>query len=123
MGALACSLLSSSCPPCVCVCVCDLLLCAPCCVCVCVSTNCGRYCQNDPDRDTSAGASGSDVVLEQLRVKCLWQYGNVTGNPGLWFQYVTGHDTYCAVPAKAPNPYDSACSLHASPSLVSASLS
>ena len=78
---------------------------------MCLSTNCGRYCQNDPDRDISAGASGSDVVLEQLRAKCLWRYGNVTGNPSLWFQYVTGHDTYCTVPTKAPNPYDAACSL------------
>ena len=39
-------------------------------------TNKGRYCMTDPDFDTKAGVSGSDVVKESLRQKCVWNlYG------------------------------------------------
>jgi hypothetical protein len=72
-------------------------------------TNCGKYCQNDPDLDPSQGASGTDVVLEQLRQKCVWTYGNATQPAGstIWFTYNSQHAAQCAGPTKQ---FDAACS-------------
>ena len=78
-------------------------------------TNCGRYCQNDPNQDTGTGASGSDVVLEQARQKCLWKYTNSTAavaagvSPALWFTYVNGLKSFCSA-AAAPSDFDTECS-------------
>jgi len=71
-------------------------------------TNCGRYCQNDPDLDPSKGASGTDVVLEQARLKCVWKWGNQTEARTLWFDYVNGHAAACA---SAPHQFDATCSM------------
>ena len=71
------------------------------------SSQCGRYCQNDPDLDPSKGASGSDVVMEQARMKCVWKYGNQTNARTLWFKYVNQHAAACV---NAANKWDGACS-------------
>lgn len=61
--------------------------------------NNGRYCLLDPspfhDRDT--GASGADVVLENLRRKCIWQLTSKE-DPGVglkWWKYVKESGEVC----------------------------
>ncbi|CAM9511835.1 unnamed protein product [Chrysoparadoxa australica] len=65
-------------------------------------TNNGRYCMTDPDFDQNNGVSGSDVVRESLRQKCIWNtYGGPSapkkdigvGKP--WWDYVNEFATNC----------------------------
>jgi hypothetical protein len=67
-------------------------------------TNCGRYCQNDPDGNITSGVTGMEVALSQIRAKCVWLYGNTTVPEQnlFWFDYVNS-------PACAATPYDKAC--------------
>lgn len=61
--------------------------------------NKGRYCLLDPSpfHDRDSGASGADVVIENLRRKCIWR--SVSKNdPGVglkWWQYVKASGAEC----------------------------
>uniref|UniRef100_A0A7S3P662 Vacuolar sorting receptor thioredoxin-like domain-containing protein n=1 Tax=Amphora coffeiformis TaxID=265554 RepID=A0A7S3P662_9STRA len=51
-------------------------------------TNNGRYCQNDPDGNNTAGNSGAEVVEESLRRICIWRhYGMEDGIGREWWDY------------------------------------
>lgn len=61
--------------------------------------NRGRYCLLDPSpsHDQDTGASGADVVIENLRRLCLWQYASKK-EPGIasnWWKYVKESDSLC----------------------------
>ncbi|KAG6974660.1 hypothetical protein JG687_00000222 [Phytophthora cactorum] len=61
--------------------------------------NNGRYCLLDPSpfHDRSAGASGADVVLENLRRKCIWKLESKM-DPGVglkWWKYVKASGEAC----------------------------
>ena len=43
--------------------------------------NRGRYCEQDPDADLSAGYSGRDVLLQNLRQLCVFEWANGTAAP------------------------------------------
>ena len=52
-------------------------------------TNNGRYCQNDPDGDNTAGNSGAELVEESLRRICIWRrYGVEDGIGREWWDYM-----------------------------------
>ncbi|KAK1945262.1 Vacuolar-sorting receptor 1 [Phytophthora citrophthora] len=61
--------------------------------------NNGRYCLLDPSpfHDRTTGASGADVVLENLRRKCIWKLESKT-DPGVglkWWKYVKASGEAC----------------------------
>lgn len=61
--------------------------------------NRGRYCLLDPSpsHDQDIGASGADVVVENLRRLCLWQFASKK-EPGValnWWKYVKDSDRMC----------------------------
>lgn len=61
--------------------------------------NQGRYCLLDPSplHDQTKGASGADVVLENLRRKCVWKIASAE-DPGVgkkWWTYVTRFGEKC----------------------------
>jgi len=54
-------------------------------------TNEGRYCAVDPYIE---GVRGSDVVIENLRQRCIFQVGNYS-YPEKWWDYVSAWQTKC----------------------------
>jgi len=69
-------------------------------------SNSGRYCAIDPNKDTTSGLSGRDVVQENVRQKCLWNVTQTLQLPqSKWFDYVTGFDSTCGN-ACSPLPKD-----------------
>lgn len=58
-------------------------------------TNCGRYCQIDPQGGINSGASGASLVRENLRQYCVWYVGNSTGNVDFWWDYVNLNRIMC----------------------------
>lgn len=61
--------------------------------------NKGRYCLLDPSpfHDRDSGASGADVVVENLRRKCIWKLVSKT-DPGVglkWWKYVKESGAVC----------------------------
>lgn len=65
--------------------------------------NNGRYCAPDPEQDFEIGYDGKDVVVENLRQLCVWRLGNETGNPGVWWEYVTDFKARCKMADKNYN--------------------
>ncbi|CAM9579397.1 unnamed protein product [Ascophyllum nodosum] len=70
-------------------------------------TNDGRYCMTDPDFDTNEGVSGSEVVVESLRQKCIWDlYGGYLapeidqGVGEKWWTYVNEFFSGCPLADK-----------------------
>jgi len=59
-------------------------------------TNKGRYCAVDPEHDLNTGITGEDIVRENLRQMCVFQYASSNNNPHLWWQYVNKFETDCA---------------------------
>lgn len=61
--------------------------------------NNGLYCANDPDRDINSGLSGQDVLLEDIRQLCIWNWLNQTYGEGgkqyLLFQYFAVQNSIC----------------------------
>jgi hypothetical protein len=51
-------------------------------------TNGGRYCAVDPELDPTRGLDGADVIEENLRQMCVFEYLNATGETIKWFHYV-----------------------------------
>lgn len=58
-------------------------------------TNGGRYCAEDPEHDLEHGSDGRDIVRENLRQMCIWQYANATGIPQLWWHYIQAFAVKC----------------------------
>lgn len=65
-----------------------------------------RYCMPDPDRDPYHGFSGRDIIVENLRQKCIWNhYGGdkavdqrTQEGVGLkWWHYVREFNNECSV--------------------------
>ena len=53
-------------------------------------TNSGRYCSVDPEYDLEIGLDGLDVVQENLRSLCVWEYDKTevgNGDDILWWDY------------------------------------
>ncbi|KAI3666815.1 hypothetical protein L6452_41852 [Arctium lappa] len=59
--------------------------------------NHGRYCAPDPEQDFSKGYKGKDVVVQNLRQACLYKVANESGNPWIWWDYVTEFATRCSM--------------------------
>ncbi|XP_024974302.1 vacuolar-sorting receptor 1-like isoform X2 [Cynara cardunculus var. scolymus] len=68
--------------------------------------NYGRYCAPDPEQDFSKGYEGRDVVLQNLRHACLYKVANESGNPWIWWDYVTEFATHCSM---KNNKYNKDC--------------
>ena len=60
-------------------------------------TNNGRYCNVDPEDDLDKGASGADVVQENLRQLCFWREMNATGDISPYWNYISKFDTDCSI--------------------------
>lgn len=56
---------------------------------------CGRYCFVDPDGVLDKGVSGADMIVEQIRQKCLWKYSHSNNLPLLWWQYLPLREKFC----------------------------
>ncbi|TFJ86979.1 hypothetical protein NSK_001313 [Nannochloropsis salina CCMP1776] len=73
-------------------------------------TNHGRYCMPDPDKDPYHGYSGRDIVIENLRQKCIWNHygGENTGKEegvGLpWWGYVREFTEKCSRSSRFTDP-------------------
>mmetsp|Transcript_36321 Transcript_36321/g.43917 ORF Transcript_36321/g.43917 Transcript_36321/m.43917 type:complete len:698 (+) Transcript_36321:228-2321(+) len=63
------------------------------CITQCISH--GKYCAPDPEDSFEEGYDGSDVVMENLRQICVFDVANKTGNPNLWWDYVTTFHRKC----------------------------
>ncbi|THU61594.1 hypothetical protein C4D60_Mb07t24970 [Musa balbisiana] len=53
--------------------------------------NRGRYCAPDPEQDFNEGYDGKDVVIENLRQLCVHRVANETGQPWVWWDFVTDY--------------------------------
>lgn len=64
-------------------------------------TNKGRYCVQDPDEDKTNGLTGVDVMQENLRQMCVWEYeqqfmkDKVEEKTAYWFNYVKKFNDNC----------------------------
>jgi len=59
-------------------------------------SNSGRYCSVDPDNNIKTGVSGMDVVQENLRELCVWEYAQDNGlGEAPWWDYSILWNTYC----------------------------
>lgn len=65
--------------------------------------NNGRYCAPDPENDFESGYDGKDVLVENLRQLCVWRWGNATGRPWVWWDYVTDFQKRCSMADKMFN--------------------
>lgn len=61
----------------------------------------GRYCAPDPDGSIQEGYSGSEVVQENLRQLCVFELGNASGRPWVWWDYVTRFAARCSMDTEA----------------------
>eukprot|EP00484_Ammonia_sp_Unknown_P012014 CAMPEP_0197072698 /NCGR_PEP_ID=MMETSP1384-20130603/210229_1 /TAXON_ID=29189 /ORGANISM="Ammonia sp." /LENGTH=883 /DNA_ID=CAMNT_0042511519 /DNA_START=176 /DNA_END=2826 /DNA_ORIENTATION=- len=77
-------------------------------------TNSGRYCAVDPEYDLSIGLDGMDVVQENLRSLCVWEYDKEFGKNGLddilWWDYSVLWDENCGVYANTSMNFHANCS-------------
>lgn len=60
----------------------------------------GKYCAVDPDYDLSSGISGEDIVYENLRQMCLFDYLNTTEGESTvkWWDYSSQFIDECCQP-------------------------
>jgi len=77
-------------------------------------TNSGRYCAVDPEYDLSIGLDGMDVVQENVRSLCVWEYDKAFGKNGLddilWWDYAVLWDEHCGVLANSSTNFHANCS-------------
>lgn len=70
-------------------------------------TNNGRYCSVDPEFDLTIGLDGMDVVQENLRSLCVWEFDknySKANNNILWWNYTVHWDEFCFMPdVEIPN--------------------
>uniref|UniRef100_A0A2P2MBE1 Uncharacterized protein MANES_09G118400 n=1 Tax=Rhizophora mucronata TaxID=61149 RepID=A0A2P2MBE1_RHIMU len=62
--------------------------------------NHGRYCAPDPEQDFSKGYDGKDVVVQNLRQICFFKVASKSGQPWLWWDYVTDFAIRCPMKDK-----------------------
>ncbi|RWW56528.1 hypothetical protein BHE74_00036748 [Ensete ventricosum] len=62
--------------------------------------NRGRYCAPDPEQDFNEGYDGKDVVIENLRQLCVHRIANETGQPWVWWDFVTDYHVRCSMKDK-----------------------
>ncbi|XP_064972096.1 vacuolar-sorting receptor 7-like isoform X1 [Musa acuminata AAA Group] len=62
--------------------------------------NRGRYCAPDPEQDFNEGYDGKDVVIENLRQLCVHRVANETGQPWVWWDFVTDYHVRCSMKDK-----------------------
>eukprot|EP01083_Nonionella_stella_P128787 390331_1 len=75
-------------------------------------TNSGRYCSVDPEYDMSIGLNGMDVIQENLRSLCVWEYDK-TSEPGddiMWWDYSVLWDENCGVYTNSSVNFNADCS-------------
>eukprot|EP01084_Bolivina_argentea_P029881 55441_1 len=67
-------------------------------------TNSGRYCAVDPEYDLTIGLDGVDVIRENLRSLCVWEYDKehalgdgLIDDDLLWWDYVVLWDEHCGI--------------------------
>mmetsp|Transcript_14726 Transcript_14726/g.48293 ORF Transcript_14726/g.48293 Transcript_14726/m.48293 type:complete len:682 (-) Transcript_14726:864-2909(-) len=68
--------------------------------------NHGKYCFPDPESDLENGYTGREVVIENLRQLCFFREANATGQPWLWWDYVTKFGEQCTMEQQT---YDEQC--------------
>ena len=80
-------------------------------------TNQGRYCSVDPEFDLEKGISGADVVQENVRNLCVWNYTKYEDelehnlNESTWWDYAVMWDSNCAFPVNESEfKFTEACS-------------
>eukprot|EP01084_Bolivina_argentea_P179555 310264_1 len=77
-------------------------------------TNSGRYCATDPEYDLSIGLNGIDVVQENLRSLCVWEYDKANFgkmNDVMWWNYSLLWDENCGILANDTiNTFNELCS-------------
>lgn len=61
--------------------------------------NRGRYCEQDPDGNLTAGFTGKDVVEQNLRQLCVFEWGKANNKPWVWWNYVTENGRRCSMGA------------------------
>jgi len=59
-------------------------------------TNQGRYCHYDPDQNLDQGLSGTNIVRENLRQRCMWLHLNKTDQHLKWWDYVAAFKAHCS---------------------------
>lgn len=62
--------------------------------------NAGRYCEQDPDGDLTVGYAGKEVVEQNLRQLCVFEWGNATGQPWVWWRYSAANGRECGMADK-----------------------
>jgi hypothetical protein len=60
----------------------------------------GKYCSGDPEKNSTVGIDGKDILLQDLRELCLWRWINQTFTPQghnqhLWFDFTADFNTNC----------------------------
>lgn len=75
-------------------------------------TNNGRYCAVDPEYDMSIGLDGMDVIQENLRSLCVWDYDKqqFPGDDVMWWDYAVLWDENCGVLTNESNNFHENCS-------------
>jgi len=77
-------------------------------------TNSGRYCAVDPEYDITIGLDGSDVIQENLRSLCVWEFDKEFGKNKLddimWWDYAVLWDENCGVYANSSMNFHATCS-------------
>jgi len=84
-------------------------------------TNGGRYCSVDPEFDLEIGLDGLDVIQENLRSLCVWEYdkanaagaaeGDFEGDDVVWWDYAVLWDENCGVLADSTDNFSLECSM------------
>merc|ERR1719295_1201107 len=70
-------------------------------------SNSGRYCAVDPEYDLSVGLDGIDVIQENLRSLCVWEFDKAQRgimDDVVWWDYAVLWDEHCGV--YSPDPVD-----------------
>ncbi len=70
-------------------------------------TNDGRYCAVDPEGDLRTGLDGEDVIMENLRQLCVYEYLNATNQGAKWWDYVSQFTDLCS---KSDTTWNATCS-------------
>eukprot|EP01084_Bolivina_argentea_P182922 315715_1 len=76
-------------------------------------TNNGRYCAVDPEYDLSIGLNGMDVIQENLRSLCVWEYDKQQRgimDDIMWWDYAVLWDENCGVYSNSSNNFHVNCS-------------
>eukprot|EP01083_Nonionella_stella_P156379 506351_1 len=76
-------------------------------------SNSGRYCAVDPEYDLTIGLDGIDVIQENLRSLCVWEYDKQQRgvmDDVMWWDYAVLWDENCGVLMNTTDNFNSDCS-------------